>query len=751
MKLWSLRAKLMGLILLAFLPVLALEITATREATRRADAEVAAEAMRLARLVASNQQMVFKSAQQLLMTLAQVDSLRTQVETPGCREFLRRLLMTNPLYANIGGIDAGGNVFCSGVILPKPVHVGRHPFFQEVATGKAGASGSYDEESELALKPTYILAYPVLDDGRRFLGAVFVAIDLQAASEANAKVTLPDGAVMYVFTRQRHLLLRYPADSAANKESGLPRLLPSIPPGSSEGTLSVTQNGVERLYVVERLTTEGTDDLYVAIGIDQQPAYAPYRAALMRQLLTVSAIAAAALATAWVLGSLFIVRPARHLVAVARAVSRGNLKTRSKLPPQTGEFGEIGGAFNQMADALEHRIDDLNKVQRELQEAHDELETRVERRAAQLKLARERLVDAIENLDAGFALFGPDERLVVANKTYRQMFLNCAEAIRPGIRFEDILREFVRTGGVVEGVSDWEAWIQMRLAGMRKADGTILEQKVNGRWLSVSNHRMRDGGTVSLRTDITERAEAHAALERAASELRRSNEELERFAYVASHDLQEPLRMVASYTQLLARRYGDKLDEPAKEFIAFAVDGAQRMQAFIQDLLLYSRVSTRGRPFERLEMGSLVARVLENLRLSISEKKAEIVVGALPTVKGDRLQLTQLFQNLVSNALKFSAERPLKIEISAARREGEWEFTVRDNGIGLDPADSERIFVIFQRLHTRQEYDGTGIGLAICKKIVERHGGRIWVESRKGEGAAFHFTLAEEIADPSET
>jgi light-regulated signal transduction histidine kinase (bacteriophytochrome) len=201
--------------------------------------------------------------------------------------------------------------------------------------------------------------------------------------------------------------------------------------------------------------------------------------------------------------------------------------------------------------------------------------------------------------------------------------------------------------------------------------------------------------------------------------------------------------MVASYTQLLARRYKDKLDEPAQEFIGFAVSGAQRMQAFIQDLLRYSRVGTRGRPFERLDLGEIVGRVLENLRFAINEKNAEVTVGELPSVEGDRLQLTQLFQNLISNALKFSADRPLKIDVKAVQKDGVWEFTVSDNGIGLAPEDADRIFVIFQRLHTRQEYEGTGIGLAISKKIVERHGGRIWVESRKGEGATFHFTLPE--------
>ena len=201
--------------------------------------------------------------------------------------------------------------------------------------------------------------------------------------------------------------------------------------------------------------------------------------------------------------------------------------------------------------------------------------------------------------------------------------------------------------------------------------------------------------------------------------------------------------MVASYTQLLARRYKDQLDQGAHEFIGYAVDGAQRMQGFIQDLLQYSRVGTQGRPFEWLDVGQIVRQALDNLRFAIEEKGAQVACGDLPKLEADPVQLGQLFQNLIGNALKFAGTEAVRIEIAATQRDGAWEFSVRDNGIGIEPQDAERIFVIFQRLHTRQEYTGTGIGLAICKRIVERHGGRIWVESEVGKGATFYFTIPE--------
>jgi signal transduction histidine kinase len=251
-----------------------------------------------------------------------------------------------------------------------------------------------------------------------------------------------------------------------------------------------------------------------------------------------------------------------------------------------------------------------------------------------------------------------------------------------------------------------------------------------------------------VQRELAERKRAEEELKQTMAELARSNQELEQFAYVASHDLQEPLRMVASYVQLLARRYQGRLDADADEFIAYAVDGATRMQALINDLLAYSRVGTRGKPFEPTDCEAILDQALANLQVAIEENGAAVTHDLLPTVMADATQLTQLFQNLIGNAVKFRGEESLRIHISAHwpsaienRKSDEWIFSVRDNGIGIDPEYHERIFLIFQRLHTREEYPGTGIGLAICRKIVERHGGRIWVESQPGKGSIFYFTI----------
>jgi len=290
-----------------------------------------------------------------------------------------------------------------------------------------------------------------------------------------------------------------------------------------------------------------------------------------------------------------------------------------------------------------------------------------------------------------------------------------------------------------------------------------LQQKLRdeGRWEGELTHRTRGGGEIvvasrhvvqrdrdgtplailEINNDITERRRAEEDLKRHVEELARSNAELEQFAYVASHDLQEPLRMVASYTQLLARRYRDRLDSTAEEFIDYAVDGARRMQNLINDLLTYSRVGTRGKEFAPTDCGKVLETAIANLQTAIEENGAAVAQDPLPIVMADDSQMLQLLQNLVANAVKFHGAEPPRVHVSARRQAKDWLFAVRDNGIGIDSAHQQRIFTIFQRLHGKAEYPGTGIGLAICKKIVERHGGRIWVESQAGNGSTFHFTI----------
>ena len=285
---------------------------------------------------------------------------------------------------------------------------------------------------------------------------------------------------------------------------------------------------------------------------------------------------------------------------------------------------------------------------------------------------------------------------------------------------------------------------------LRKGDGLIgviqLSDKFEGEFTEDDKEQLVKLAT--LYTPIFELQYVNDDLQRQATslrqatqELQRSNAELEQFAYVASHDLQEPLRMVTSYLQLLERRYKANLDQDASDFIAFAVDGAARMQTLIQDLLTYSRVGTRGASFEPTDCQSVLEQALMNLEVAIAESDAEVSSGPMPSLSADASQLAQLMQNLIGNAIKFRGDSPPRIQVEAEQRSDHWLFWVRDNGIGIDPQYSDRIFQVFQRLHGIGQYPGTGIGLAVCKKIVERHQGSIWVESQPDAGATFCFTI----------
>ena len=280
-----------------------------------------------------------------------------------------------------------------------------------------------------------------------------------------------------------------------------------------------------------------------------------------------------------------------------------------------------------------------------------------------------------------------------------------------------------------------------------KKDGTVIDVEITAHSFIYEGRQAR----MVVVNDITQRKRSEQLLQRLnedlqkrAAELAASNSELERFAYIASHDLQEPLRMVSSFLQLLQKRYSGNLDERADQYIHYAVDGAERMKALILDLLEYSRAGTGKEEFTTVEMNEVMEEVRNIFREKIAEAGGQVDAGPLPVVRGDKMQLTQLIQNLVSNALKYHGDQPVLIRIRAEESADHWTFTVQDNGIGIDPTFFDKIFIIFQRLHNKSEYSGTGIGLAICKKIVERHGGRIWVERAPEQGSIFFFTICKQ-------
>ncbi len=371
----------------------------------------------------------------------------------------------------------------------------------------------------------------------------------------------------------------------------------------------------------------------------------------------------------------------------------------------------------------------------ELRAGQEMLERKVEERTGEVRRS-EALYRAIaRNMpDAAVMLIDRDSRLLVAEGNLLD---------RIGVAREQIEGNKITALFPAAGSERIEAGLHSALEG----ETTSFELQLDGRTLlsrfvPLKDEEGRIMTAMNLAIDITERKQAEQERERLIQELERSNASLQQFAYAASHDLQEPLRTVSNFMELLSKKYGASLDAAAQKYISFAVNGAGRMSALISDLLAYSRVSTRVRPFQPVEMDQVVRDVLGNLKTAIEESGATVSYDTMPAVLGDQMQLMQLLQNLMSNAIKFRKPGvPPRVHISSQARGAKWVFGVHDNGIGIDARHYQRIFEIFQRLHSLDEYQGTGMGLAICKRIVERHDGRMWVDSKPGHGTSFCFTL----------
>ena len=399
-------------------------------------------------------------------------------------------------------------------------------------------------------------------------------------------------------------------------------------------------------------------------------------------------------------------------------------------------------------------ITERKHAEEQIRQLNAKLEQMVEERTAQLSDALELNRKIIDASSIGIFACREDGPCMIANPAIARIFGMTVEQLL-GLNFREL--ETWKKNGLLEKV---EAALASRIE--QKAETYLTTTSGEDEWVNYYVTTFNSMGQLHflmMAEDISERKQAEEELKRyherleelvkerteelasAVSNLERSNQDLEQFAYVASHDLQEPLRMISSYTQLLARRYKGKLDQDADDFITFTVDGASRMQQLINDLLAFSRVGSRGKPLELISSQAALDLALENLHTAIEESQALVTYDPLPVVRADDLQMMQLFQNLIGNAIKFHSEKPPRIHIAVVEGEKEWIFVVRDNGIGIDPQYFERIFIIFQRLNKRDQFSGTGIGLAICKKIVQRHGGRIWVESMPGQGSTFYFSL----------
>jgi PAS domain S-box-containing protein len=392
------------------------------------------------------------------------------------------------------------------------------------------------------------------------------------------------------------------------------------------------------------------------------------------------------------------------------------------------------------------QLQEINQKLREEIEGRDQAEEKLHRFVeAELVASKDKFRSCFEAAAQGILGVSQDGRIVMVNHRTEELF-GYPRGELLGQELELLLPEQFRASHIGSR-NGYFAEPRMRamgagmdLAGRRK-DGTEFPVEIGLSHVTTPEGPLAFG----MVSDISERKKNADELQRVNEELRRSYFEIEQFAHVASHDLQEPLRMVTNYLQLIERRYGAQLDADGKEFIGFAVDGAKRMRALIRDLLEFSRAGTNPANVRAVSADSVLQNALDNLKAAIDESNAQITVDPLPGIMVDPVLFAQVFQNLIANAIKFQKEKSPPIHISARREADEWIFSVRDKGIGIESRHLNRIFRIFERLHTSEEYSGSGIGLAVTRKIVERHGGRIWVESQPGEGSTFYFALPAKV------
>lgn len=585
------------------------------------------------------------------------------------------------------------------------------PYFLE------GRSGPYVQNLYYSIGPQSIAqtaAAPLLAPGGELVGVLAARLDLEDMNEIISRRTglrATDEAYLVntssLFATQPRSL----SDPAVLRRGVHTQDIRQCLQQESGVLETVDYRGEPAIVVYRWLPAR---DMCLVVKLDQTEAYQPIRSFGR----TIAGGSLLALLAAAVLGfglSRTLTRPILDLQTGAARFAQGDLNVRLD-DSSPDELGQLAGEFNKMAEAL------------------SEQQTFLRRRA-------ERFFNLSPDM---LSTIHPSGRLLDLNPAWKSMLGYDREELK-----NRLLTEIVHPDDLAMTRTAFQRVIT---EGSGRFENRCRHQEGYYLWLAwVIVVSREDQLLYAAARDITERRQAEEKLKRQTDELERSNRELEEFAYVASHDLQEPLHLVASNVDLLTRRYQDQLDDDGLEFLGFVTEGTNRLKSLITDLLAFTRVGTHGKVFVPVNMEEVLGRVLKIMESSIKDCNAVVTHDPLPKILGDADQMVQLLQNLVENSIRFRGKAPPRIHMGVRQLSERWLFFVRDNGIGIYPEYTERVFLIFQRLHSRDDYPGTGIGLAICRKIVERHGGRIWVDSEPGKGATFYFTLQPVETQPPET
>ena len=623
----------------------------------------------------------------------------------------------------------------NGIIFVSTIQENVGKFREQEPYFMRGKEETYVQNAYYALdqgKPLMTIATPIWAENGRLIAVLAGHIDLNEMSSIMLKGYEADATLeTYIINKFNFFFTesRFKQDTTLTQTAYSQGIDICLQHYSGQGFYNDYQ-GTPIIGVYEWLPE---NELCILTEINQAEAFAPI-VRMQNTFLVIGIFVAGIITLFGIFFARTMTNPILKLVKGTEAISHGNLDYRIQINSKD-EIGQLAKTFNEIILSRQMVINALRDYQINLEEI-------VAQRTASLQKSEERLSRVLEASNTGIWDWEILTNTVYYSPRWKSLLgyeddeiENTFEQWEKRLHPDDKQR-------MLDAVADFLE----NPVGNFNHDFRMKHKNGSYRWISNRSAVLladdkKPYKMYGSHLDITEWRQAEEALAIKAAALTQSNEELEMFAYIASHDLQEPLRMVTSYLQLLNKRYNDKLDEEAQEFIHYAVDGAKRMHQLINDLLAYSRIGMRGKEFTCVDCQDILKNTMQLMQFSISDNNATVMTGPLPTLLGDESQLCQLFQNLISNAIKFQNKTPPIVHIAAQQQENCYLFSVEDNGIGIAPESASRIFDVFQRLHTREAYPGTGIGLAICKKIVERHGGKIWVQSQLEKGATFYFTL----------
>lgn len=718
---WSLRAQVLALVLLGVIPAFGILIYQRADDRERHKDSARENVVQLARLTAAREERSEASTGLLFAGLARVPDILPSADPTACSAILADLRAQQPDYANLAAATPDGIVYCSAVPSSGAVNVSDRSYFTlAVETGRF-AAGDFII-GRITGAPSVGFGYPILNEDGSVQAVLIASLDIGALGRLGAEAGLPEGAAMTIIDRTGTVLSSYPDNDLYAGRTFTETPLIKTVLATGQGTSDIEGiDGARRLYGFSPLG--GADDPagYVIVGVSEEAAFAAADRTFQRNLMALGGVAVIVVAAAWIFANWSTIGPVTAVVGASTRLRQGDLTARTGVSTR-GELGQLARSFDEMASALQER-------------------ERASKEAAQRLLQRETLLKIfVRHSPAAIAMFDREMNYVVASRRWSDDYaLGDMELV--GRNHYDVFPEI------------GDAWKEIHrrcLAGEVERREEDPFPRADGRvdWVRWEVRPWHDidgevGGIIMFTEVITERVAARARLQETADNLARINAELEAFTYSVSHDLKEPLRTVEAFSQFVLEDYGDRLDDEGRDYLQKLSNAAAHMKRLIEDLLALSRIGRRTDIANAVDVRLIVAQILEGFGATISEKKATVDVATdLPLVNGDAPRVEQIFGNLIANALKFSASEAPRITVGVRTvGDGTRAFYVQDNGIGIDPVYHERIFGIFQRLHRREEYEGTGAGLAIVKRAVEALDGRIWVESALGSGTTFLFVL----------